>query len=188
MSIRITIACEDHTLDQYVAKPILKALLSHLGKPNADVRMVTNPRIGGISQLKSNVCNILELYGAISALVIFIVDGDCAAGRSHSFRQLASTCEHGDKAIVVVAREEVEVWALWGSRPKLGAPWADVLAECHPKERFYESLVTSADRKMPGRGRQRLVALSLEPGWVSLRSGCSELNELEDAVRAKLGL
>lgn len=194
MSIRITIACEDHTLDQYVARPVLSSLLAYLSRPRADVRAITSPRIQGISDLKAQLCAILERYSVFSNLVVFVIDGDCEDGRSGKldrhvlFQRLASKCDDGEQAVIVVARQELEVWALWGSRSKLGVPWGDVVDECHPKERFFEPLVTPADRKMPGRGRQRLIALSLDQGWQSLCSGCPELKGLEDQVRTKLGL
>jgi hypothetical protein len=194
VGLRITVACEDHTLDQYVACPVIKLLMAHLGRPRADVRVITSPRLRGINDLISQICPILERYGAISRLVIFVVDGDCDDGRDGKldrltkFRKLVDDCDNGEKGVVVVARQELEVWALWGSRIQTSARWADILEECHPKERFFEPLVTSADRKVPGRGRQRLTALSVDQGWDSLSAGCSELRDLEAELRMKLDL
>ena len=174
MALRIAVACEDHTLDQYVACPVIKMLMAHLGRRQADVRVITSPRLRGINDLVSQICPILERYGAISRLVIFIIDGDCDDGRDGKldrltkFRRLIDACDNAEKGVVVVARQEIEVWALWGSRAPTGARWADILEECHPKERFFEALVTSADRKVPGRGRQRLTERSVAQGCRNL--------------------
>jgi hypothetical protein len=195
MSLRIMIACEDHTLDQYVACPVIKAMMAHLGRPRADVRVITSPRLRGINTLTEQMCEILEQYGKISDLIIFAVDGDCEDGRDgkpdrHTkLRRLMEACPtSSDKGAVVIARQELEVWALWGSKSKIKGRWSEVTQERDPKERYFEPLLTSADLQAPGRGRQRLVALSIAQGWASLAGGCPELKELEDEVRERLSL
>ena len=189
------VAFEDHTLDQYVACPVIKLLMARLGRPRTEVRPITNPRLHGVENLMSQICEILERYGAVADLVIFVVDGDCQDGRDgkldrlSKMRRLIDACQsYPEKGVAVVARQELEVWALWGSRSALPAGWAKVTQECHPKERFFEQLTAAADRRVPGYGRQRLTALSVAEGWDSLSGGCPELKELEVAVREKLSL
>ena len=192
MSFKVTLAFEDHTLDQYIGRPVMQALLADLGKPNAIVRPVMNPRIRGIEQLKNQACEILDSYSPISDFVVFMIDCDGEDGshgrgdRLATFRNLIANCPKGENALVVVARQELEVWALWGSRSDLGVPWSEVIKERDPKERFFEPLITAADQKFPGRGRERLVTLSLRSGWRSLRSGCPELAQLQDELQARL--
>jgi hypothetical protein len=195
MSLRIMFACEDHTLDQYVVGPVIKLLMSTLGRPRADVRVITSPRLMGFENLVSQICSILERYGPISDLVVFVLDGDCDDGRDGGLdrltrlRRLVQACESSsEKGAVVVARQEVEVWALWGSRSEINARWSDITRERDPKERYFDPLLTQADLKTPGRGRQRLTALSVAQGWASLSGACPELKELEADLRAKLGL
>lgn len=194
MSIKVSLACEDHTLDQYVVRPLLKALLARLGRPTARVHVITNPRIRGFENLKAQACSILETYGPISNLIIFAVDADGQDGlqarpdRKLQFSEYISRCPNADKSLVVVARQELEVWALWGSRARLPANWSDVREERDPKERFFHPLITSADRTVPGYGRQRLITSSLNEGWDSLCAGCPEIRQLEIEVRAKLGI
>jgi hypothetical protein len=194
MSIKISLACEDHTLDQYIAKSVIKALLAYLGRPNARIHVISNPRIRGFDNLKAQACSILETYGPISDLVIFLMDADGLDGldgrpdRKQQFHDRISACPNNDKALVIVARQELEVWALWGSRSRIDASWAQVIQERDPKERFFFPLLTSADRKVPGYGRQRFITISLSQGWNSICSGCPELRQLEDEIRVKLGL
>jgi hypothetical protein len=82
--------------------------------------------------------------------------------------------------------KEVEVWALWGNRDALGAGWNDVRAHCHPKEAYFDPLITENDRARVDGGRTRLIRDSLGAGWQSLRMGCPELQHLEDQLRHAL--
>lgn len=190
MSFRVSVACEDHTYDQYILRPVVGALLAELGKPRATVHVVTTPRLTGFSRLKSEACNILERYGPVSDLLIFAADLDCddgQDGRPDKSAALTDTIESCpsqiDASVVVMAQQEIEVWCLWGARDLLPDPWAVVREECDPKEMYFEPLLTSADVKMPGMGRKRLIEASLSSGWQSIRTGCSELAELEQSVR-----
>lgn len=192
MSYRIAVACEDHTLDQYIIVPVLKSLLSHLGKPRAYVRVITDPRITGIDVLKAQASSILNRYAPLSDLVVFALDADGhdgQAGRKDrylGFRESIKSHSYSEKAVVVAAQQEMEVWALWGSRSDIPEPWSEVLKENHPKECFFDPLTDRADKKKPGRGRQRLIEISLSQGWESIASGCPDLKRLEADVRAKM--
>ena len=195
MSLKVAVIYEDHTNDQYVVGPALTALFSHLGKPKARLQTVTNPRLQGLSSLIQNLCPIIGRYSAAADIVIVVVDGDCKDGRRGTENRLqrltdliASCPEGSDKTLVVIALQEVEVWALWGQRDRIKADWNTIRAECHPKERFFNDLLTPEDSKAPGAGRLRLMAKSLEHGWPSLKAGCSELRVLEDEVRGLLGM
>jgi hypothetical protein len=195
VSIKIAVVCEDHTHDQYVAKPVIEKLMAHLDKPRANVFVVNDPRLTGYSTVKSKACLILQRYGGIVDLVIFAVDSDGHDGqegrpsRKKSLEDLVSECpDYSEKALIVSAVQEMEVWALWGSRSELGDRWQDVRAERDPKEAYLHVLQTDADLKSPGEGRARLTARSLQVGWRSLIQGCPELGQLTDEVRAKLGI
>lgn len=172
------IACEDHTYDQYVVVPVIKLLMRHLGRPQAEVKVITNPRLQGISNVIALMCDILERYEKISDLVIFVVDGDCedgADGRpdrvARLLNKLASCENNSENGLVVVARQEVEVWALWGSRSDIGDSWSTITKERDPKERYFQPLLTPADARMPGGGRRRLAELTIATGWRSSAGG-----------------
>lgn len=193
MSFRVAVVCEDHTLDQYVVRPVFTAMLADLGRPRAVVRVVTDPKLGGISDLRRELPSIVRRYSVISDLVVIALDADGEDGsegrndRKASFETLVPTGTEGEKAEVVVAVQELEVWALWGVRSEILDAWAEVRGEVHPKEVYFDQFVTDADRRSPGRGRARLIDLSLASGWRSLATGCPELGVLEGAVRPRLG-
>jgi hypothetical protein len=188
MSFKVAIACEDHTWDQYIVRPIVTALLNNLGKPKARIEVINDPRSTGINVLLAQVEAILAKWGSVVDVVLFAVDLDCLDGRDGRGDRLQALSERvaaasafAAKAVLVAAIQELEVWALWGCRADL-PPWAEVRSSCDPKETFFEPLITQADRKSPDGGRARMVSASLANGVPSLLQGCTELAELRDAL------
>lgn len=117
-------------------------------------------------------------------------DGRAGAGdRRAAFadRLAALPADVRAKTLVILAVQELEVWALWGSRAQIPDPWSLVRAERDPKERYFEPLLTDGDRMSLGRGRIRLVRLNLASGWQSLRDGCPELRDAEDEIKSGWG-
>jgi hypothetical protein len=193
MSLKVAVICEDHTNDQYIVEPVLKALLQHLGKPRARIQLVMNPRIQGLASLIGHLCDLIARYSAIADIVIVAVDSDCEDGRLghgdrvRQMRNRVANCSDGsDRTLVVVAQQEVEVWALWGQRNSIESEWSAVRAECDPKERYFDTFITRDDLRVAGAGRTRLIEASLARGWVSLTQGCPELGDLERELRALL--
>ena len=97
---------------------------------------------------------------------------------------LAGCTRHRDKGLVLVAIQEAEVWALWGVRTGLDATWEEVRSECDPKERFFERYLDQS--LTPDGGRRELMQRALQNGWASLKTGCPELQMLEDELRPLL--
>jgi hypothetical protein len=187
MSLKVAVVYEDHTKDQFIVDPVLQSLFAYLGKSRVRLQSVTSPRLQGLSTLLDHLCSIISRYSAAGDMVIIVVDRDCRDGRRQQLLDRVAGCpDGGDKTIVVVAVQEVEVWALWGRRNQLGVDWNTVRSECHPKERFFNTLLTRDDSRAPGGGRLRLVNASLERGWDSIKAGCEELQVLEDEVRTLL--
>jgi hypothetical protein len=164
---------------------VLKTLFSQLGRPRAGIFTVTNPKTGGFFDLLDQCCAILARYGQLARVVVFVIDTDCDDGRPGSInkplrlRNALANCAYAEKAVIVAAVQEIEVWALWGSANSLGDPWASVRDHCHPKERYFEPLTTVADKRTPDGGRSRLIQSSLARTWPSLTGGCPELAQLQ---------
>ncbi len=79
MSLRVLLVLEDHTNDQFIAKPIVQELLKQLGRPNARIGALMNPRMRGIDQVLDRAIweeKILLEYRHIDLFVI-ILDRDC---------------------------------------------------------------------------------------------------------------
>jgi hypothetical protein len=187
--MKVAFACEDPVNDQYIAGPVLKAALASLGKDRVQVTPVMNPRTKGFENLVAQACAILERYGSQANAVVFVIDVDCEDGRPGNrhkvvrMQNAVRNCEWAEKAVVVGAMQEVEVWALWGSRQDLPDDWPTVREHCDPKEAYFQPLQTKLDGATPDGGRKRLVSASLERGWDSLSAGCDELSALVDDLR-----
>lgn len=186
----MSVVCEDHTNDQFIVRPLFQFIANQIGKPHANVHVVTNPHLTGVSELRKQACEILKRYGPISDVVVFVVDADGrdgsapgAPGAHEVLSALVAACsEFAEKAVTVAAMQEVEVWALWGVRNELRDPWSVVRSNRDPKEAYFDPLLTAADRRTVDGGRLRLIDKSIRTGWTSFSAGCPELASLRDAL------
>lgn len=48
--MNVLVIPEDFRKDQYVLKPIIKAMMAQLGKPRAKVRVCSDPLLGGVTE------------------------------------------------------------------------------------------------------------------------------------------
>lgn len=167
------------------------AILASLGKPRARIQIVSNPRITGFSSLLANLCDVVQRYAPqVDAIVVaFDTDGedgeDGRPNKAARVRNALSRCP-SPKVAIVGAIQELEVWALWGSRAQIDSSWGTVRAERDPKERYFDRLLTRADALLADGGRTRLVSLSLRPSFESLATGCSEVGDLRDDIKRVL--
>lgn len=194
MGTKVYVACEDPLLDQHIAVPVLTALFRHgLGRRQARVLPITNPRIRGVENLLAYLPALAERYAPLATCVAFVADLDAQDGRAGTRDRRAAFADRiaalptgtREKALVILAVQELEVWALWGSRAQIPDSWSTVRRERDPKERYFEPLLTDGDRMSLGRGRVRLVNLSLGSGWQSLRNGCPELRDAEAELKSQ---
>jgi hypothetical protein len=184
MSFKVAIVCEDPTYDRYIAEPVVIRACAEIGRPRAQVKTVTWPRVGGVSQLKDAVCEFLEKWGPISNAVVILVDADGEDGeggrpdRGLQFRHAVARCPTDYCHVVVVALQELEVWALWGIYQQLAHDWSEIREERDPKERFFQPQQTDVDQKTADGGRTRMIEAALAKGWPSITIACPELNTL----------
>lgn len=194
MSFRIHIICEDHTLDQYVVRPVMRAMAAAVGRPRARVTAVPTPPPRGIEAVMKEFDGLCERYAAIGDLVVFALDADGLDGSDGGTdrravleaRRRALPPAVADKVMVILAQQELEVWAMWGVRARVPAGWSTVRAERDPKDVYWSDLVERADATVPGKGRQRLVEKTLALGWASACEGCPELAEATEEMRNRL--
>src|SRR5262249_41704284 len=178
MTFRVAVLCEDHTNDQYILRPLMREILAHLGKPDARITVVSNPRICGFDSLLARACDVIERYAQLVDLILvcYDLDGqDGSPGRTDKHARVKNSLNNcpSQKALTVGAEQEIEVWALWGSRAQL-PPWAEVRKEAHAKERYFDPLITSRDSIRADGGRSRLMEASLAAGITSLIRACPE--------------
>jgi len=75
--MNVLVIPEDFRNDQYVLKPLIKAMLAAAGKPQARVRVCQRPLLGGISQATdpARITEIIRAYPMVD-LFLLIVDRD----------------------------------------------------------------------------------------------------------------
>ena len=142
--MNVLIIPEDHTKDQHMLKPIVKAMLEHLGKRTATVDVCGDPRLQGVSQALNweQIREILEEYGWITDLFLLCVDRDGKAGRKTRLTQLekraAKVLKTGHILLAENAWQEIEVWVLAGfdDLPSEWG-WRQVRQEPNPKEVYF---------------------------------------------------
>ena len=137
----VLIVPEDFRKDQFLLKPLFSRLLASLGKPHAKVRVCQDPLLGGVGEaLKSaRIEEIVERYGGMVQVILLCIDRDGDTGRRQRLDQLEN--RFGERLLGAEAWEEIETWALAGLTLPPDWNWADVRAEVHVKERYFDVLV-----------------------------------------------
>lgn len=181
MSFRVLVIPEDPTYNGYILQPLVERMLMELGKPNAHVKVLTNPKLHGYAHAVIAIRESLAIRYGHFDLWLFLPDADRATNLDGLEAELL---EQGAHLFCCAARPEVEAWLLAGHRDKLSIPWGDVRQHPHMKEDIFEPfLKESGDDRSPGGGRERLVRETLA-NYRGLLAVCPELAELENRLRA----
>lgn len=182
MSTRVLIIPEDPTLDQHILKPVVERIFVDLQR-KARVEVLRDPHLTGISQaLSGEVVKEVVEDNQMMDLFLLIVDRDCE-NYGNTAKAEARRKEHAKVLIATLAQEEVEVWPLALHRTDLGPSWATIRKECHPKERYFDSLIKEKDwLGTVGKGRKRAMR-SMGKNWQGLLELCPEIKDLKMAIK-----
>ena len=157
--MRVLVIPEDFRNDQYLLKPLFERLFRAIGKAGARVRVCQDPLLGGIGEaLKSErIQEIVDQHGGMTDIFILCVDRDGSRGRRARLDQIEAEFGSDRTFLAENAWEEIETWILAGLDLPTGWRWADLRAEVHVKERYFDVLAHErgvADG--PGGGRKAL--------------------------------
>jgi hypothetical protein len=185
----VAVISEHHKHDRYIIKPVVKRILKDLNKPKAEVDILDDPDLGGVSRALDvkNVARIIArnpMYG----LFLIIVDSDCEEGRPVALENcVTKTAGASGKAVIgCLAVEELEIWALALHKKELPDRWENVQQCCDPKETYFEPLV-SKQRWPTAVGKGRVAAMQAIFGqWKSLVDRCPELKKLRSNIKSWL--
>ncbi|MFL5804874.1 MAG: hypothetical protein ACJ8CR_24410, partial [Roseiflexaceae bacterium] len=175
--------------DQYVLKPIVKAMLAAVGRPRANVQVCQDPLLGGVEQALrwERISEIIDSYPQVD-LFLLLVDRD---GDEHRHVRLENI-ERQAAAILAVNRrlcaehawQEVEVWALAGCVDLLREwEWRAIRSERDPKEAYFNPYVGRRGlQNEPGSGRK---TLGRDAGnrYQRVCQRCPEVGELEARIQ-----
>ena len=157
--MNVLIIPEDFRNDQFLLLPLFKRLFVSIGLRNVRIRVCSDPLLGGVGEAMkiSRVREVVEQHRGMTDIFILCVDRDGAANRRGRLDRIEAKFENGYTFLAENAWEEIETWALAGLRLPRNWNWADVRAEVHVKERYFEVLARErgvADG--PGGGRKAL--------------------------------
>jgi hypothetical protein len=183
VSFRVLVIPEDPTYNGYILQPIVERMLTELGKPNAHVKILTDPKVNGYPDAVNAIRgDLIERYRYLFNLWLFLPDAD----RAGNLEPLESALgEQGVHLLCCAAVPEVEIWLLAGHRDKLPLPWADVRKHPHLKEDVFEPFLRRYGDAGASGGRKRLTLETLA-NYRGLVSVCEELGQLENRLRTFL--
>jgi len=181
MSFRVLVIPEDPTYNGYILKPLVERMLGELGKPQAQVMVLTNPKLGGYEHARRAIEDQLpERYGHFD-LWLFLPDAD----RAGNLKPLEETLsKKGINLLCCPAIPEVEAWLLAGFRQHLKESWAVVRSHPRLKEEVFENFLRAhGDPRSVGGGREPLMRKTLS-NYRGLLEVCPELKDLEGRIRS----
>ncbi len=177
MSFKVLVIPEDPTHNGYILKPLVEAILTDAGKPNAKVQVLTSPRLHGYDDAVKAIRGDLPGRYGFWDLWLFMPDADRATPATMSAME-AELAVNQIKLLCCPAQPEVGIYACVAHRSEIGAPWSEVRASPSMKETFFAPLLArKGDSRRAGAGRDQLIAASLSP-LSTLYRLCPELGEL----------
>lgn len=180
MSLQVLVIPEDPTYNGYILQPLVERILAEIGKPNARVKVLTNPRLGGYDHaLRAIHEDLPERYGHFG-LWLFLPDADRAKNLEPLEEKLLSK---NINLLCCPAQPEVEAWLLAGHRENLDISWSDVRSHARLKEEVFEPFVRKhGDPRSVGGGRGSLMRTTLT-NYRGLLDVCPELKNLEERLK-----
>lgn len=178
MSTRVLIIPEDFRKDQYMLKPIVRAMFDALEKPNARIKVCQRPLLRGVEQALDTdyLTEILEDYAGMVDLFLLCVDRDCEPHRRERLddRERWAGEEHDCSLIAENAWQEIEVWVLAGHDLPPDWTWEDIRRDCDPKEMYFAPFAEQQDlSNTPGGGR-KVLAEEAARRYPRIRQLCPE--------------
>jgi len=177
----VLIISEDYRTDEYILKPIITAMLDHLGQSTAKVDVYRDLPLGGVGQALNweQIQNILKQHDWIIDLFLLCVDRDGKEGRKTRLTQLeelAATVLKTDHILLAEnAWQEIEVWVLAGFDdlpPEW--EWQQVRQERDPKEVYFLPYAEQRGVEHELSGGRKVLAEQAARRYKRIRRLCQE--------------
>lgn len=180
MSFKVLVIPEDPTYNGAILQPVVQRILKELGKPNAKIKILTDPAMKGIDRARDMIRGeIFERWRSSFDLWLFLPDADRATGLKELEAEMA---EKGVTLIGCAADPEVEAWASAAYSGQLTVPWKQVSG--HPRfkeEVFQPALEQFGDLRAADEGRGKMIQKALSK-YRSLKRLCPEIANLEKRI------
>ena len=178
--MNVLIIPEDFRKDQFILKPLFYRLFRRLGAPNAYVEICRDPLLGGVGEaLKSErIAEIVRDNRGMTDIIILCVDRDGEVGRRQRLDDIEATIQaqlgNSVRFLAENAWEELETWVLAGLNLPGEWRWADVRAEVHVKEQYFEPLAIQRGVANSPDGGRRVLAEEASRRIPAIRQKCPE--------------
>jgi hypothetical protein len=178
--MNILIIPEDFRKDQHMLGPIIRAMMTYLGREQARVDVCRDPLLGGIEQaLEPENLEFIVKSNPMVDLFLLCVDRDGEQGRRDILNAredlFRGRIKGGDGAFLSEnAWQEIEVWLLAGHDLLPGWRWNQIREHRDPKEAYY--LVLARERGVANEDSQGRKVLGLEAAkrYRRIRQMCRE--------------
>ena len=178
--MNVLIIPEDFRKDQYILKPLFTKLFQRLGLRSVQVEICLDPLLGGIGEaLKlERIAEIVAQQASMRDILILCVDRDGEVGRWQSLDYIESEIQarFGDRVDFFAenAWEELETWVLAGVDLPNNWRWAEVRAEIHVKEQYFEQLAALRGVANSQGGGRKVLAEEASRRVRAIRRKCPE--------------
>lgn len=189
MSFRVLVIPEDPLQNGHILRPLAQAVMRDAGKPDAKVKLLTNPRVRGYIQAVKAIRNELqEAYGAMH-LWLFFPDADKAGIKAmHDLETHVAAM--GTPLLCCAAQPELEIYACAAfrkhMRKHMKIAWEEARNHPRMKEEIFEPLMRKyGDPRRADKGRDLMINKSLD-NLPLLFQLCPELQCLRDRIATHL--
>lgn len=186
--MKVLIIPEDFRKDQYLLKPLFERLFRSIDRRTAHVRVCQEPLLGGVREaLKSErLAQVVKRYDGMMDIFILCVDRDGDEGRRQRLDDIEREFKEDRKFLAENAWEEIETWVLAGLNLPVEWAWAEVRAEVHVKERYFD--VLAAERRIADRPDGGCDELGREAARRvdAIRKKCPDFDALARRIEAEV--
>ena len=180
MSLNVLLILEDSLVDQYIALPVMRRIFDDLGRPNAKISALFNPRVRGHADAYDKVANDLEAFRRSHPVWIFLQDADCVRDIPHLRGKVLSA---GVRLASVAIAPEIEAWLLAGFAAEIGGEWHTIRTHYRLKEDVFQPFLSKKKlQQRIGGGRVELMRETLK-NWNTVKTRCPEINELTQQLK-----
>lgn len=197
--MNVLIILEDFVNDESMVLPIVRAMMSAIGKPKAKVTVCKNPRLRGHAEALrwEKIQEILEKYGGMTDLFLVCIDRDGNEDRRAKLDGLEKKAQEfltakyqsPKKFLGENAWQELEVWVLAGcdDLPKVWK-WSEIRTERKSKNSYFIRFAEQRsllEARCQGRG---ILAEEAANHYDRIRKLCPEdIGNLETNIQKWLG-
>ena len=185
MSFSVLVIPEDPLQNGHILTPLVRALMRDVGRPNAKVKVLTQPRVRGYDQAVKAIRDDLYANYGFMDLWLFFPDADRA--NWDAMRALEThVAGKGVTLMCCATHPEVEIYACAAYRDHIREAWDQIRQHPRMKEEVFNPLLTEqGDPRRPGGGRDLMVAQS-SGNLPLLFQLCPELRCLRDCIAEHL--